>query len=77
MLSKNAALITHGRPEFLFTQAIIKGRAFLEERTQVSKVRYGDFPDKSSKVLSATTLFSSIGDLSRLDHMRQRVAQLA
>jgi len=75
--SKNAALITHGRPEYLFTQAIIKGRAFLEERTQVSKVRYGDFPDKASKVLSATTLFSSINDLTRLDQMRQRVSQLA
>ena len=75
--SKNAALITYGRPEFLFTQAIIKGRAYLEERTKASKVRYGDFPDKSSKVLSATTLFSSINDLSRLDQMRQRAAQLA
>ena len=75
--SKNAALITHGRPEYLFTQAIIRGRAYLEDRTQISKVRYGDFPDKGSKTLSATTLFSSINDFSRLDQMRQRVAQLA
>ena len=75
--SKNAALITHGRPEHLFTQAIIRGRAYLEDRAQVSKVRYGDFPDKGSKTLSATTLFSCINDFSRLDQMRQRVAQLA
>lgn len=75
--AKNAALITHGRPEFLYTQAIIKGRAFLEDRTQVSKVRYGDYPDKGSKILSATTMFSCINDFSRLDQMRQRVAQLA
>lgn len=75
--ARNAALITHGRPEHLFTQAIIKGRAFLEDRTQISKVRYGDYPDKSSKSLSATTIISNITDFSRLDYMRQRVAQLA
>jgi tubulin-like protein CetZ len=74
--ARNAALITRGRPEHLFTQAIIKGRAYLEERTQVSKVRYGDYPDKTAKSLSATTIVSSINDFSRLDQMRQRVAQL-
>lgn len=74
--ARNAALITHGRPDHLFTQAIIRGRAYLEDRTQVSKVRYGDYPDKGSKSLSATTIISSINDFSRLDQMRQRVAQL-
>lgn len=75
--ARNAALITHGRPEHLFTQAILKGRAYLEDRTQISKIRYGDYPDRSSKSLSATTVISNINDFSRLDYMRQRVAQLA
>jgi cell division GTPase FtsZ len=75
--ARNAALITHGRPEHLFTQAILKGRAYLEDRTQISKVRYGDYPDRTCKALAATTVISSINDFSRLDYMRQRVAQLA
>ena len=75
--AKNAALITHGRPEHLYTQAILKGRAFLEEMTEVSKVRYGDYPDRNAKSLSATTIISSISDLSRLDQMKQRVSELA
>lgn len=75
-LAKNAALITHGRPEHLFTQAILKGRAYLEDKTQISKVRYGDYPDRGSKIISVATIISSINDLSRLDQMKQRVAQL-
>jgi len=75
--ARNAALITHARPEHLYTQAIIKGRAYLEDRTKISKVRYGDYPDKGSKSVSATTIISSISDLSRLDQMRQRVTELA
>lgn len=74
--AKSAALITYGRPEHLYTQAILKGRAFLEETTQVSKVRYGDYPDKSSTALAAMTLVSNITDFSRLDSMRQRVDAL-
>ena len=74
--ARNAALITHARPEHLYTQAIIKGRAYLEDRTKISKVRYGDYPDKGSKSVSATTIISSISDLSRLDQMRQRVTEL-
>ena len=75
--AKNAALITQGRPEHLYTQAILKGRAYLEEVTQVSKVRYGDYPNRSSKNISATTIISNINDFSRLDQMKQRVAELA
>jgi cell division GTPase FtsZ len=75
--ARNAALITHARPEYLYSQAINKGRAYLEDRTHISKVRYGDYPDKGSKSVSATTIISSITDFSRLNQMRQRVAELA
>ena len=75
--ARNAALITHARPEYLYSQAINKGRAYLEDRTHISKVRYGDYPDKGSKSVSATAIISSITDFSRLNQMRQRVAELA
>ena len=74
--ARSAALITCGRPEHLFSQAISKGRARLEQMTTVGKVRYGDFPDRNSKDLSAVTLVSGINDFSRLDQMKQRVEQL-
>lgn len=74
--ARSAALITCGRPEHLFSQAISKGRARLEQMTRVGKVRYGDFPDRNSKDLSAVTLVSGINDFSRLDQMKQRVEQL-
>ena len=60
----------------MFTQAITKGRSRLEELTTVGKVRYGDYPDKSSKDLSAITLVSGITDFSRLDQMKRRVQEL-
>jgi hypothetical protein len=60
----------------LYTQAISVGRARLEELTTVSKVRYGDYPDKQTKYLSAITMVSGITDFSRLDQMRKRVQEL-
>ena len=74
--ARTAALIVKGRPQYLFTQAITKGRSRLEELTTVGKVRYGDYPDKSSKDLSAITLVSGITDFSRLDQMKRRVQEL-
>lgn len=74
--AKNAALIAQGRPDYLYTQAILKGRAYLENVTQVSKVRFGDYPDKGSKNLAAVTIVSSINDFSTLEQMKQRVAEL-
>jgi len=44
--------------------------------TTVGKVRYGDYPDRSSKYLSAITLVSGITDFSRLDQMKRRVQEL-
>jgi hypothetical protein len=44
--------------------------------TTVSKVRYGDYPDRRTKYLSAITLVSGITDFSRLDQMRKRVQEL-
>ena len=67
----------HGRPDHLFTQAISKGKSRLEKLTTVGKVRYGDYPDRSSKYLSAITIVSGITDFSRLDQMKQRVEELA
>ena len=52
------------------------GKARLEELTTVSKVRYGDYPDRRTKYLSAITMVSGITDFSRLDQMRKRVQEL-
>ena len=72
-----ASLIVHGRPQHLFTQSIAAGKGKLEELTAVSKVRYGDYPDRKAKHLSAITILSGITDLTRLDEMRQRVRELS
>ena len=69
--------MVHGRPDHLFTQAISKGRSNLEKLTTVGKVRYGDYPDRSSKYLSAITIVSGINDFSRLEQMKKRVEELA
>ena len=74
--ARSASLITRGRPEHLYSQAIQKGKAFLEEVVKATNVRYGDYPDRGSKFLSATTILSKINDFTRLDQMRQRVAAL-
>lgn len=74
--ARSAALIVQGRPKHLFTQAISKGKARLEELTAVGKVRYGDYPDRSSRHLSAITLVSGVTDFSRLEQMKRRVAEL-
>jgi cell division GTPase FtsZ len=74
--ARSASLIVHGRPEHLYTQAISVGKARLEEVTTVSKVRYGDYPDRRTKYLSAITMVSGITDFSRLDEMRKRVRDL-
>ena len=74
--ARSASLIVHGRPEHLYSQSISVGRARLEELTTVGKVRYGDYPDKRTKYLSAITMVSGITDFSRLDQMRKRVQEL-
>ena len=74
--ARSASLIVHGRPEHLFTQAISVGKSRLEEMTAVSKVRYGDYPDKHTKYLSAITIVSGITDFTRLDQMKKRVKEL-
>ncbi|MDA0265346.1 MAG: hypothetical protein O2803_14560, partial [Chloroflexi bacterium] len=74
--ARAASLIVHGRPEHLFTQSIAAGRGKLEELTTVGKVRYGDYPDRKTKSLSAITIVSGITDFSRLDDMRRRVNEL-
>jgi len=74
--ARSASLIVHGRPEHLYTQSISVGRARLEELTTVGKVRYGDYPDRRTKYLSAITIVSGITDFSRLDQMRKRVQEL-
>ena len=74
--ARSASLIVHGRPEHLFTQAISLGRARLEELTTVGKVRYGDYPDRRTKYLSAITIVSGINDFTRLDQMKKRVQEL-
>ncbi len=74
--ARAASLIVHGRPDHLFTQAISVGKARLEELTTVGKVRYGDYPDRRTKYLSAITIVSGITDFSRIDQMRQRVQEL-
>lgn len=75
--ARTAALITYGQPEHLFTQAIIKGKAWLEHTTKVSQVRYGDYPDRRSKELAAISVISGISDFARLDHMRTRIVELS
>ena len=75
--ARAASLVVHGRSDHLFTQAISKGRTRLEKLTTVGKVRYGDYPDRSSKYLSAITIVSGINDFSRLEQMKQRVDELA
>ena len=74
--ARTAALVVHGRPDHLFTQAISKGRSRLEKLTTVSKIRYGDYPDRNSQYLSAITLVSGINDFSRLEQMKRRVSEL-
>ena len=74
--ARSAALIVKGRPKHLFTQAISVGKSRLEQLTTVGKVRYGDYPDRNSKYLSAITLVSGITDFSRLEQMKRRVAEL-
>ena len=74
--ASSASLIVHGRPEHLYSQAISVGKAKLEQLTTVSKVRYGDYPDRRTKYLSAITMVSGITDFSRLDQMRKRVQEL-
>jgi len=48
----------------------------LEELTTVGKVRYGDYPDRRTKYLSAITIVSGINDFTRLDQMKKRVQEL-
>ncbi len=74
--ARSASLVVHGRPDHLFTQAISVGKAKLEELTTVGKVRYGDYPDRRTKYLSAITIVSGITDFSRMDQMRRRVQEL-
>lgn len=74
--AKAAALITHGEPEYLYTQAVIRGKANLEQKTKVGAVRYGDYPDSGSEDLAAVSIISGIDDFPRLDQMRKRVEQL-
>ncbi|MDA0265156.1 MAG: hypothetical protein O3A93_14095 [Chloroflexi bacterium] len=74
--ARAASLIVHGRPEHLFTQAISVGKSRLEDLTTVGKVRYGDFPDRRTKYLSAITIVSGITDFTRMDQMRKRVQEL-
>jgi cell division GTPase FtsZ len=74
--ARSASLVVHGRPDHLFSQAISVGRAKLEELTTVSEVRFGDYPDRKAKYLSAITLISGITDFSRMDEMRRRVQEL-
>lgn len=75
--ARSASLIVHGRPEHLFSQSISTGKAKLEELTTVGKVRYGDYPDRRTKYLSAITIISGITDFSRLDQMKKRVQELS
>jgi len=74
--AKAAGLITHAKPEYLFTQAIIKGRAFLEEAAKIGEVRYGDYPGDHAGNLAALTIVSGINDFSRLDQLRERFAAI-
>jgi len=74
--ARSAALIVKGRPQHLFTQAISVGKSRLEQLTTVGKVRYGDYPDRKSKYLSAITLVSGITDFSRLEQMKRRVTEM-
>ena len=74
--ARTAALIVKGRPNHLFTQAIATGKSRLEQLTTVGKVRYGDYPDRGSKYLSAITLVSGITDFTRLEQMKRRVQEL-
>ena len=74
--ARSASLVVHGRPEHLFTQAIAKGRTKLEQLAAVSKVRYGDYPDRKTNQLAAITLISGIQDFTRLDQMKNRVEEL-
>ena len=74
--ARSVALVVHGRPDHLFTQAINAGRARLEQLTSVSKVRYGDYPDRRTNALSAITVVSGIQDFSRLEQMKRRVEEL-
>ncbi len=71
--ARAASLIVHGRPDHMFSQAISVDKARLEELTTVGKVRYGDYPDRRTKYLSAITVISGI---TRLDQMRKRVQEL-
>ena len=75
--ARSVSLVVYGRPEHLFTQAIAKGRTRLEELTKVSKLRYGDYPDRNSKYLSAITVVSGITDFSKLEQMKRRVTELS
>jgi cell division GTPase FtsZ len=74
--SKAAALVTHGRPKHLFTQAIVAGKAYLEQKMRIGEVRYGDYPDTRTAELGAVTLISGITDSSRLEQMRKRIAEV-
>ena len=75
--ARSASLVVYGRPDHLFTQAISRGRTRLEQLTTVSKVRYGDYPDRNSGYLSAITVVSGINDFSRLERMKKRVDELS
>lgn len=75
--ARSASLVVHGRPEHLYTQAISRGRSRLEQLATVSKVRYGDYPDRRTNQLAAITMVSGIQDFTRLDQMRSRVEELA
>ena len=71
--SKAAALVPYGRPEHLFAQAILAGKAHLEQEMKIGEVRYGDYPDRRGTELAVATLISGITDFSRLEQMRKRI----
>ncbi|MFP3975568.1 MAG: hypothetical protein ACLFVK_05025 [Dehalococcoidia bacterium] len=74
--AKAAGLVVYGRPEHLFTQAIIAGKGHLEQKLKVGEVRYGDYPDKGSTEIGAVTLVSGLTDLPRLNQMKTRLQEL-
>ncbi len=74
--SMAGGMVVYGRPQHLFMEALIAGKAYLEQTLKVGKIRYGDYPDPGAVELGIVTLISGINDFPKLDEMRKRLGEI-
>ncbi|MFO8100879.1 MAG: hypothetical protein R6U37_01730 [Dehalococcoidia bacterium] len=70
-------MVIYGRPQHLFMEALIAGKAYLEQSLRVGKIRYGDYPDPGAVELGVVTLMSGISEFPKFDDMKKRLQEIS